>query len=151
MEYATQENFEKIKSAFKRNIEILGFVHPLGIKKYIEDKKVIYQNNVILITTKYKTNRTISNEIRAVKGNFMVNYIINDGAEKGATSIVFQEFLKTIDSSIFAEIRTDNILSIQFFKRNGFIEIGEKKVGKNKDIILKIYKLEIDTWSKWMN
>ena len=109
------------------------------ITNKIEKNEIIYENGIVLTWTKYKRKTKISPTVSILKGDIKINQLVNRYQGNGMAKKIFSTFINNhLATTLYLDVKQDNIRAINFYKKNNFKVIGEKLFGKNmKGLIMK--------------
>ena len=109
------------------------------ITNKIEKNEIIYEKGVVLTWTKYKRKTKISPTVSILKGDIKINQLVNRYQGNGMAKKIFSTFINNhLATTLYLDVKQDNIRAINFYKKNNFKVIGEKLFGKNmKGLIMK--------------
>ena len=124
MNKATLKDFDKIWSIFKKYKNVFPHIRTDYLKRQIKSRNVIFENNVVLITSKYKRKVNLGNRTFD-KDTIIIHQIVNDAIGNGCSSVLFKKFLNEVRNKIILTVRKSNEIARRFYKKNNF-----KKVGK---------------------
>ena len=109
------------------------------ITNKIEKNEIICENGVVLTWTKYKRKTKISPDVSILKGDIKINQLVNRYQGNGMAKEIFSSFITNHHcTTLYLDVKADNVRAIEFYKKNNFNVIGEKLFGKNmKGLIMK--------------
>ena len=114
------------------------------LREKFQNKEIIFENGVVLTWKKYKVNPGKYAKYNFKKGDIKINHLVNKNQGNGEAKKIFLQFIeKHKDKNLLIDVRTNNQRAINFYKKNGFEQVGEttfnnlpgliyfKKVGQN--------------------
>ena len=109
------------------------------ITNKIEKNEIIYEKGVVLTWTKYKRKTKISPTVSILKGDIKINQLVNRYQGNGMAKEIFSSFITNHHgTTLYLDVKADNVRAIEFYKKNNFTVVGEKLFGKNmKGLIMK--------------
>ena len=118
------ENHELLCRVFKKHSAIFPHIRQDYIFNMLKAGKCWYENGVIIMFNQYKRNNKIGN-ITAPKGSFTIKQIVNENIGSGSATAVLEHFIEFAKEDIYLSVRKDNTRAVNFYKKNGFDEIGQ--------------------------
>ena len=118
------ENHELLCRVFKKYSAIFPHIRQDYIFNMLKAGKCWYENGVIIMFNQYKRNNKIGN-ITAPKGSFTIKQIVNENIGSGSATAVLEHFIEFVKADIYLSVRKDNTRAVNFYKKNGFDEIGQ--------------------------
>ena len=119
---ATKNDLPNIVEMFHLYLDIFPHIRNDYIERNIKKRNVIYENEVVIIYTKYskrtKLCRVDSKNVYALRGDIMLHQIVTKYRDGRATKI-FNKFLNTLTDKLYLTVRSDNTKAISFYERNG--------------------------------
>lgn len=138
MKIATIDNKHLIWKIFNQYKKIFPYLRSDYLERMIEDKRVIFQSNVVIIFTKYK-RRVRLGDVYAKKDDYIIHEMVSIKLGDGNANKVFTEFCDNIYEDIWVTTRSDNIRAIKFYKKYGFQKVSEI-LWKNNTIKGSVFK-----------
>ena len=145
-----KDNYElltEIIDIFKLYPDVFPGGYYRFLKGRLNDKilknELIYKNGVVLTWTKYKRKTKISPDVSILKDEIKINQLVNKNQGNGMAKKIFQDFLNKHKTTFYLDVKKDNKRAIDFYKKNNFVVVGEKKFGLMKIPGL-VMKREID-------
>ena len=122
--YPNPQNRELICRVFKKHRAIFPHIRQDYIFNMLKAGKCWYENGVIIMFNQYKRNNKIGN-ITAPKGSFTIKQIVNENIGSGSATAVLEHFIEFAKEDVYLSVRKDNTRAVNFYKKNGFDEIGK--------------------------
>ena len=117
-----------------------GYFRFLGarLENHLKKKTIIFKDGVILTWIKYQKTVKKSEECIYKPGDVKLDQIVNKNPGNGKAKKIMLKFLKdNKDSTVWLEVKKDNIRARDFYEKNGFQEVCSTKFGDIKGIIMK--------------
>ena len=124
MKHATLENYEEIKSIFKKHKEWFPHIRQDKLKSQIINGGCVFDEGVVITYNLYKKKTAIGSTI-ASKGDCILHQIVTAKQGNGCAAKVFTKFTESIDTNIFLSVRADNHTAIGFYKKMGMYQSGK--------------------------
>ena len=124
MNKATLKDFDKIWSIFKKYKNVFPHIRTDYLKRQIKSRNVIFENNVVLITSKYKRKVNLGNRTFD-KDTIIIHQIVNDDIGNGCSSVLIKKFLNEVRNKIILTVRKSNKIARRFYEKNNFKEVGK--------------------------
>lgn len=124
MNRATLKDFDKIWSIFKKYKNVFPHIRTDYLKRQIKSRNVIFENNVVLITSKYKRKVNLGNRTFD-KDTIIIHQIVNDDIGNGCSSVLIKKFLNEVRNKIILTVRKSNKIARRFYEKNNFKEVGK--------------------------
>jgi len=122
MRHATLEDFEAVKSIFKKHQDVFPYLRFDTLKNKIERGKVVYDAGVVITYLKYKRKQKLGN-VEAKMGDIVIHEIVKE--EGSNAQEVFKRFVDFVDRGIWLTVRRDNEKAKKFYDRIGMELVGE--------------------------
>lgn len=138
---------KKIVKIFKQYPKIFprGYFRFLEgtLREKFQNKEIIFKNGVVLTWKKYKVNPGKYIKYNFQKGDIKINQLVNKKQGNGKAKKIFLNFLKKHRNvNLILDVLTTNERAIKFYKKNGFVKVGQTKFGDLPGIIMKRKKIE---------
>ena len=117
-----------------------GYFRFLGarLENHLKKKTIIFKDGVILTWIEYQKTVKKSEECIYKPGDVKLDQIVNKNPGNGKAKKIMLKFLKdNKDSTVWLEVKKDNIRARDFYEKNGFQEVCSTKFGDIKGIIMK--------------
>tara|TARA_Y100000004_G_scaffold78434_1_gene88306 strand:+ start:985 stop:1416 length:432 start_codon:yes stop_codon:yes gene_type:complete len=121
MNIATIDDFDKVWGIFQDNKEWFPHVWNTKIKKRIENKQVVFENNVVITFSIYKRNNKIGN-LTALKDDCILHQIVK--GKNGNARKTIEDFFNFVNTNVYLTVRENNLIANKFYEK-----VGMKKVG----------------------
>lgn len=121
---ATLKDFDRIWSIFKKYKNVFPHIRTDYLKRQIKSRNVIFENNVVLITSKYKRKVNLGNRTFD-KDTIIIHQIVNDDIGNGCSSVLIKKFLNEVRNKIILTVRKSNKIARRFYEKNNFKEVGK--------------------------
>ena len=121
MNIATIDDFDKVWGIFQDNKEWFPHVWNTKIKKRIENKQVVFENNVVIPFSIYKRNNKIGN-LTALKDDCILHQIVK--GKNGNARKTIEDFFNFVNTNVYLTVRENNLIANKFYEK-----VGMKKVG----------------------
>lgn len=121
---ATLKDFDRIWSIFKKYKNVFPHIRTDYLKRQIKSRNVIFENNVVLITSKYKRKVNLGNRTFD-KDTIIIHQIVNDDVGNGCSSVLIKKFLNEVRNKIILTVRKSNKIARRFYEKNNFKEVGK--------------------------
>ena len=141
MKLATVEDYDEICLLFKKYKHIFPHIRFDYIKRSIEEGKVIYQDDVVIIFNKYKRTQA-QGHLNAQKGDYHLKQIAIAEQGKGNAREVVEQFFAMAhadNAPVWLSVRSDNERARAFYTKVGMKEVSETSWAKGA-ILGTIYK-----------
>ena len=124
MVLATEEDFPEIWEIFKKYRDIFPHIRTDYLKRMIAEKKMIYQDGVVITFNQYK-HRQKQGTMQAQKDDFVLKQIVTSEQGRGETKRVVELFFDyCFPFPIWLSVRTDNERARAFYVKMGMEEVG---------------------------
>jgi len=117
------ENHELLCRVFKKHSAIFPHIRQDYIFNMLKAGKCWYENGIVIMFNQYKRNNKIGN-ITAPKGSFTIKQIVNENIGSGSATAVLEHFIEFAKQDVYLSVRKDNTRAVNFYKKNGFDEVG---------------------------
>ena len=124
MNKATLKDFNNIWSIFKKYKNVFPHIRTDYLKRQIKNRNVIFENNVVLVTSKYKRKVNLGNRTFD-KNTIIIHQIVNDDVGNGCSSVLIKKFLNEVRNKIILTVRKSNKIARRFYEKNNFKEVGK--------------------------
>jgi len=124
MNKATLKDFDNIWSIFKKYKNVFPHIRTDYLKRQIKNRNVIFENNVVLVTSKYKRKVNLGNRTFD-KNTIIIHQIVNDDVGNGCSSVLIKKFLNEVRNKIILTVRKSNKIARRFYEKNNFKEVGK--------------------------
>jgi len=124
MNKATLKDFDNIWSIFKKYKNVFPHIRTDYLKRQIKNRNVIFENNVVLVTSKYKRKVNLGNRTFD-KNTIIIHQIVNDDVGNGCSSVLIKKFLNEVRNKIILTVRKSNEIARRFYEKNNFKEVGK--------------------------
>jgi len=124
MNKATLKDFDRIWSIFKKYKNVFPHIRTDYLKRQIKNRNVIFENNVVLVTSKYKRKVNLGNRTFD-KNTIIIHQIVNDDVGNGCSSVLIKKFLNEVRNKIILTVRKSNKIARRFYEKNNFKEVGK--------------------------
>ena len=122
---ATEEQFEEIWEIFKKYKHIFPHIRTDYLKRMIAEKKMIYQDGVVITFNQYK-HRQAQGHLQAQKDDYVLKQIVATEQGKGETRRVVELFFDYCSPyTVWQAVRTDNERARAFYVKIGMQEVSE--------------------------
>ena len=106
------------------------------LAKHINEETVIYDRGIIIVYTYFGTIQRLPFDYKTFPQDILILYVINENPGNGLMDIVMDEFLASIDASVYSISLNDNKWITNRLVRRGYKKLYEGKMkihGKFKD------------------
>ena len=124
MNKATLKDFDNIWSIFKKYKNVFPHIRTDYLKRQIKNRNVIFENNVVLVTSKYKRKVNLGNRTFD-KNTIIIHQIVNDDVGNGCSSVLIKKFLNEVRNKIILTVRKSNKIARRFYEKNNFKEVSK--------------------------
>jgi len=127
MNHAIELDFDKVYDIFKQHREWFPHIRTDKLKRQIERKQLIFENDVIITYKYYKVNVKVG-DVQAHKNDCILHQIA--AKEKGTAGPVLQKFFKFVNRKVYLSVRRDNVIAKNFYLKNDMRLVGEHNWSK---------------------
>lgn len=120
------DDFEQVWEIFKKNRNWLGHVRKDKIKKRIENRQVIFEDNVVITFHISKKNVKFSRDtnVRISKGDCVLHQIGSLEKGKGNGTRVLKRFFDHIGTDVYLGVGDENLTANRFYEKIGMTKVG---------------------------
>ena len=129
MYHAVESDFDRVYEIFKLHREWFPHVRTDKLKRQIERKQLIIENDVVITYKYYKVKTKIGKEVQALPNDCILHQIV--AKKSGTASAVLQKFFKYTKRKVFLSVRRDNDIASKFYLKNDMRLVGEHNWAKN--------------------
>ena len=116
MYHAVESDFDRVYEIFKLHREWFPHVRTDKLKRQIERKQLIIENDVVITYKYYKVKTKIGKEVQALPNDCILHQIV--AKKPGTASVVLQKFFKYTKRKVFLSVRRDNNIASKFYLKN---------------------------------
>ena len=129
MKLACSKDFEKVKEIFYKHKQWFPHVRTDYMKRMIENKQLILDNNVLITFHHTKRKQKVGN-VQLEKGDTVLHQIASDSPGSGTAQAVLRDFFDFCPSDVFLSVRADNLTANKFYVKMNMNLIGKTSWAK---------------------
>ena len=129
MYIANKNDFDAVWKLFQENKKWFPHVWNTKIKKRIENRQVVFENNVVITFSIYKRNNKIGG-LTALKNDCILHQIVK--GKDGNARKTIEDFFAYVNTNVYLTVRKDNIIANKFYDKIGMKQVGTISWAKGK-------------------
>mgnify|MGYP003981493615 CR=1 FL=1 len=129
MKLACSKDFEKVKEIFYQHKQWFPHVRTDYMKRMIENKQLILDNNVLITFHHTKRKQKVGN-VQLEKGDTVLHQIANATQGKGNARDVLNRFFDYCPNNVYLSVREDNLTANKFYDSMKMKLIGKTSWAK---------------------
>ena len=124
MLFASEKDFDSIKSVFYKHKKWFPHVRTDYMKRMIAKKQMIFEDGII-ITFHHTKRRQSIGDVQVRKGDTVLHQIANAEPGSGNAKVILQNFFEWCPRDVFLSVRSDNEKACKFYEQIGMSLVGE--------------------------
>ena len=136
------DDYKQVMDVFKLHKSYYPHIRGDKVKRMIERKNIVLEDNVLITWNHYKRKQKVGN-YQAQKGDCILHQIAANNQGDGSGKRVFENFLHfNRGRDVVLSVRSENDRAISFYKKYGFIKVSDITWGKESQVKGEVYLLE---------